>query len=275
MAIVKLISWNIARRAAAWRELADSDTDVALLQEATPPPADIAAKVQVDGTAWETSAGRNWRTAVVQLSDRAQVKRIDAKPLADACGGELGVSRPGTLAAAHIMPPLGEPFVAVSVYGAWERVHSITKGDFIYADASVHRLISDLSVFATKRQHQNILVAGDLNVLHGHGEHGDAYWARRYETVFSRMAVLGFKFVGPQWPNGRRAEPWPDELPHTSNNVPTYYARGQTSETCTRQLDFVFASERFAGSVRVRALNESEPKKWGPSDHCRVEIEIG
>ncbi|MFZ2019844.1 MAG: hypothetical protein WAU90_14355, partial [Methyloceanibacter sp.] len=177
MAIVKLISWNIARRAAAWRELADSDTDVALLQEATPPPADIAAKVQVDGTAWETSAGRNWRTAVVQLSDRAQVKRIDAKPLADACGGELGVSRPGTLAAAHIMPPLGEPFVAVSVYGAWERVHSITKGDFIYADASVHRLISDLSVFATKRQHQNILVAGDLNVLHGHGEHGDAYWA--------------------------------------------------------------------------------------------------
>jgi endonuclease/exonuclease/phosphatase family metal-dependent hydrolase len=270
--MVKLISWNIARQAAAWRELADSDADIALLQEATPPPADIAAKVEVDGTAWETGAGRTWRTAVVQLSDRVHVAWLDAKPLAEACGGELGVSRPGTLAAAHVTPPSGDPFVAVSVYGAWEKPHSLTRSNFIYADASVHRLISDLSIFVSKRQRQNILVAGDLNVLFGYGEHGDAYWARRYESVFSRMAALGFGFVGPQWPNGRRAEPWPDELPRASNNVPTYYARGQTPETCTRQLDFVFASERLAERVRVRALNAAD--QWGPSDHCRVEIEV-
>jgi exonuclease III len=272
--MVKLITWNIAQRAAAWRELANSDADIALLQEATPPPAELAAKVKVDHAGWETGTGRNWRTAIVQLSDRVQVEWIDAKPLAEACGGELGVSRPGTLAAARITPLRSEPFVAVSVYGAWEKPHSITKGDFIYADASVHRLISDLSVLVSKRQRQNILVAGDLNILRGCGEHGDAYWARRYETVFSRMEALGFRFVGPQWPNGRRAEPWPDELPHTSNNVPTYYARGQTPATCTRQLDFVFASGQLAEHVRVHALNESEPEKWGPSDHCRVEIEI-
>jgi hypothetical protein len=136
----------------------------------------------------------------------------------------------------------------------------------------VHRLISDLSVFADKRFRLDILVAGDLNVLYGHGEHGDVYWGGRYETIFSRMAALGLKFVGPQAPHGQQAEPWPDELPRTSKNVPTYYRAGQSPETCTRQLDFVFASEGLAKRVRVRALNDAD--NWGPSDHCRVEIEV-
>jgi hypothetical protein len=217
-----------------------------MLQEASEPPADVASKFDVDPASWQTGRSRLWRTAIVKLSTRAEVQWIEAKPLADAQGGELGVSRPGTLSAAAVTPSSGEPFVAVSVYGAWENPHSMTQGDFIYADASVHRLISDLSVFASKQSRQNILVAGDLNVLYGYGENGDAYWAGRYETVFSRMAALGFKFVGPQAPNGRRTEPWPAELPSASNNVPTYYRPGQTPATCTRQLDFVFASERLA-----------------------------
>jgi hypothetical protein len=92
------------------------------------------------------------------------------------------------------------------------------------------------------------------------------------ETVFSRMAALGLTFVGPQAPHGRRAEPWPAELPRASNNVPTYYTKQQSPASCTRQLDFVFASDRLAERVRVRALNE--PDQWGPSDHCRVEIQV-
>jgi len=137
--------------------------------------------------------------------------------------GELGVSRPGTLAAATVTPSSGEPFIAISVYAAWERPHSLTMSDWIYADASVHRLISDLSVFIGKQSGHNILVAGDLNILFGYGEGGSAYWASRYDTVFSRMATLGLSFMGPQAPAGRRAEPWPDELPSASNNVPTFH----------------------------------------------------
>jgi hypothetical protein len=117
--------------------------------------------------------------------------------------GELGVSRPGTLAAGLITPPSGEPFIAVSVYGSWEEPHDMTKRDFVYADASVHRLISDLSVFIRKKLRHYILIAGDLNILRGYGEDGDPYWAGRYDSIFSRMAALGFKFVGPQAPNGR------------------------------------------------------------------------
>ncbi len=270
--MIRLVTWNIAQREAAWRELSASDVDLALLQEATPPPADVAGKIRVDGSEWRTGAGRNWRTVIARFSDRVQVEWIDSKSLDEASVGELGVSRPGTLAAAHVTPLTGEPFVAVSVYGAWEKPHSSTRRDFIYADASVHRLISDLSVFVEKRQRQNIVVAGDLNILHGYGEHGDAYWARRYETVFRRMAALGFKFIGPQQPHGRQADPWPSELPPESDNVPTYYRRGQSPAAGTRQLDFVFASGRFADGLHVRARNA--PDDWGPSDHCRVEIEL-
>ena len=45
-----------------------------------------------------------------------------------------------------------------------------------------------------------------------------------------------------------------------------------SAAAATRQLDFVFASRGLADSVHVRALNE--PDEWGPSDHCRVEIEV-
>ena len=270
-----MIAWNIARRKAAWRFLADSDADIALLQEAPEPPADVAAKLSADPEPWRTvCAGRNlrWRAAIIKLSNRADVKWLEARPLADACGGELAVSRPGTLAAAAVVPSSGDPFIAVSVYGLWERPHNVTKDRRYYADASVHRLISDISVLIDRHRAHNILVAGDLNILHGYGEHGNPFWESRYATVFSRMAALGLSFVGRQAPAGRRAEPWPDELPRTSNNVPTYHATHQTPATCTRQLDFVFASNRLVERVRVRALNE--PEQWGPSDHCRVEIEV-
>lgn len=42
--------------------------------------------------------------------------------------------------------------------------------------------------------------------------------------------------------------------------------------TASRQLDFVFASEAIAERVRVRAKNDVAD--WGPSDHCRVFIQV-
>lgn len=270
--MLKLISWNMAQRKAAWQFLASSDVDIALVQEAKEPPAELAGRFSIDAAPWQTGPSRAWRTAVVNVSNGAELQWIATRPLPDAQSEELGVSRPGTIAAAIVTPPNGEPFIAVSAYASWEQSHSLTGRGLIYADASVHRLISDLSVFASKRFARDILVAGDLNILHGYGEYGDEYWAGRYETVFSRMAALGFKFVGPQAPDGRQAEPWPGELPRTSLNVPTYHTRQQTPETCTRQLDFVFASGRLADRVHVSALNE--PDQWGPSDHCRLEIRV-
>ena len=130
---------------------------------------------------------------------------------------------------------------------------------------------SDISPLIANRRHK-ILVAGDFNILRGYGEHGSPYWGGRYETVFTRMEALGLSFVGPEAPNGRQADPWPDELPRASKNVPTYRSTRQTPATATRQLDFVFASESIADRVRARAMNGID--EWGPSDHCRVVIDI-
>ena len=200
------------------------------------------------------------------------MKWIDAKPIAHARDGELAVSRLGTIAAAHVMLPGHEPFVCVSMYSLWERPHESADSSWSYADAAAHRVVSDLSQFIGRESGHRVIAAGDLNVLHGHGEHGSTYWSRRYETVFARMRALGLRLVGPQAPNGRQADPWPDELPRNSLNVPTYHTNRQTPSTATRQLDFVFASSGLGDSLTVRALNA--PQQWGPSDHCQLEIEL-
>ena len=273
---MKIISWNVAHRSQCWKRLLEMDADVALLQEAAEPPPEIAERLDVNPAPWHTAGGdsarRAWRTAVVKLTDRVQVEWIEAKGIDDAGSGELAVSRLGTISAAHVTPLGGQPFVCVSMYSPWTTPHASTDSSWIVSDASAHRVVSDLSAFVGRESGHRIVAAGDLNILHGHGEHGSTYWARRYETVFMRMNAMGLLFVGPQAPNGRQADPWPDELPRTSRNVPTYHTNRQTPTTATRQLDFAFASDSFGDSLSVRALNS--PEQWGPSDHCRLEIKI-
>lgn len=273
--MVKLVAWNIARRDEAWRALLETDADIALLSEASTPPADVARRLDVDPAPWRTAGAgvnRPWRAAVVKLSNRVAVQWVEPKPVADALPGDLAVSRQGTLITAIVTPGARDPFLVASMYAAWEKPHATTDSGWIYADASVHRLISDLSVFVGHQTRHRILAAGDLNILNGYGENGSTYWASRYATVFARMTALGLSFVGPKAPAGRRADPWPDELPRESTNVPTYHTTHQTPATATRQLDFVFASTGLAERVRVRALNEVHD--WGPSDHCQVAIEV-
>lgn len=272
---MKLISWNIAHREEAWRRLLDTDADVALLQEATEPPPDVASRIEVDAEQWHTcgaGAARPWRAAVVRLTNRVRVDWLTPISIEQAVAGDLAVSRRGTLATAEVTEPGGMRCTVVSMYGLWEKPHRSTGSRWIYADASVHRLISDLTVLIGQQSSHRIIAAGDLNILYGYGEGRSEYWAARYDTVFKRMEAMGVPFVGPQAPNGRRAEPWPAELPAESNNVPTYHTTRMTPAQATRQLDFVFASTDLVGRIHVRALNE--PSDWGPSDHCQVWIEL-
>ena len=272
---MKLISWNIARRKEAWHCLLDTEVDVALLQEATEPPPDVASRIEVYAEPWHTcgaGAVRPWRAAVVRLTDRVQVNWLTPISLEQAVDGDFAVSRRGTLAAAEVAEPGGVRCTVVSMYALWEKPHRSTGSGWIYADASAHRLVSDLSVLIGQQRSHRIVAAGDLNILYGYGEHGSKYWAARYNTIFKRMEAMGVPFVGPQAPEGRRAKPWPSELPAESNNVPTYHTTHMTPAQAERQLDFVFASTDLIGRIHVCALNE--PREWGPSDHCRVWIEL-
>jgi endonuclease/exonuclease/phosphatase family metal-dependent hydrolase len=273
---LNIISWNIRHSPAVWTNVAASGADVALLQEACEPPASMMSRVDVEPDAWKTegAAGRHWRTSVVGLRAGLRIRRLSTKSLVEAVPGELATSRAGSFAAAIVdVPSSGERITLISMYSVWENRHLEVGGDNIFADASAHRLISDISSLVTKQRGHRIIAAGDLNCLYGYGEEGRRYWRDRYETIFERFRALGVPFIGPQAPHGRQAQPWPTELPPESLNVPTYYTSRQKSpENATRQLDFVFASAGLAPRLEVRALNELA--EWGPSDHCRIAITL-
>ena len=275
--MLKLVSWNIRHRPETWRTLLDSGYDIALLQEACAPPSDIASRFDVGAERWKTEGAdgkRSWRTALVGLNLGLRLDRIAARSIAEALPGELAVSRIGTVSAAHVEDPeTREKYTLISMYALWEHPHASTDSSWIYADGSAHRLISDISALVGQQRSHRVLAAGDLNILYGHGDHGSPYWGERYRTIFDRLGMVGLQFVGPQSPNGRQADPWPSELPRESLNVPTFRTNLHNPDTATRQLDFVFASSDIAADVKTRALNTAE--EWGPSDHCRVTIELG
>ena len=76
--------------------------------------------------------------------------------------------------------------------------------------------------------------------------------------------------AGPQAPSGRQPT---SRDGRESRDVLTFYTpREGKPEKATQQLDFVFATPNIANRISVRALNEVE--EWGPSDHCRILVEL-
>ena len=163
------------------------------------------------------------------------------------------------------------------MYARWLKPHPFTgsKWRVGHSDGSAHRIISDLSAFIgdTDPSTHRILAAGDLNMFYGATEANPLALAARERTVFDRMAALGLEFLGPQFPDGRQADPTPQGLPADTLNVPTFRDAGKSPETANKQLDYAFASRGFHEEISVRAMNS--PKEWGSSDHCRLWIEVG
>lgn len=275
-----VVSWNIAKRRKPWNTLFDMGADVALLQEVGSLPTGVPKNVEFDPMnlwhPWEKSSYDRWPT-VVRLSDRVKVdwfKRVYANQLTSC--DEFEVSSVGTLAAAKVTPDSGEPFIVVSAYARWAMPHPSTNCSWSVgcSDAAAHRIMSDVSAFIGHEDpsKHRILVAGDFNNIFGATKDNRLVLYERDRTVFHRMEALGFAFLGPQHPRGRQATPTPVGLPKASKNVPTWYRPGVCPQLAENQLDYVFASRGFDASIKAEALNEVDD--WGPSDHCRLLIEI-
>lgn len=270
--MISLLSWNL-NKLGLWAEIEQSGADLALLQEVPHPSRCPLPEVLPGGTDTWVTAGwekRPWRTAIARVSDRLRLEPIVSGDLGGDDPTALTISRSGTIAAAKLFVDESYKFTAVSVYAPWERY--LGKESPIWADGSAHRILSDLSPLLWKQKQEPVIVTGDWNILRGYGEHGDEHAKHRYASVFARAEALGLSLAGPEFPNGRQADPWPDELPEGSSCVPTYRTNKQRPEDATRQLDFVFVSPSLKPRVKVRALNE--PAEWGPSDHCRVAIDV-
>ena len=286
----KIVCWNIARKKAPWQELPNMDADVALLQEAGNPPPDVEGKINTgprkhwDAHVWNADYSDRWPHGlydrwckIVKLSDRVEVKWFkQISPMGWVEEDEIAVSGIGTIAAARITPKDDEPFIVVSMYARWIGSHPSTKSNFLYPDSAAHRIISDLSAFIGTPDPGNhrIIAAGDLNMIFGviKGDDKPSMTARE-RSVWERMDALGLGFMGPFYPDGRKAKNPPDWIALDSLNVPTYHSNQRSPDTALDQLDYVFASRGFHKEVRVRAMNEVD--EWGPSDHCRLLIEVG
>ena len=247
------------------RALKGSGFDAALLQEAP-----------LCAGGWERRHYDRGATTV-KLSDR--VEAIGWKSIPPGRRpepGEFTVSAPGTVAAAQIVTAGGTSFIAISLYARWEMPHpqAPTRWRIGYADAMAHRAISDLSAFIGDKDPatHRIAVAGDFNLIHGATERNALALPARDRSVFARFEALGLEFMGPQFPNGRKADRPLAGLAADTGNVPTCHSTRQAPRTAQNQLDYVFASRGFHGNPRVCALNE--PDAWGPSDRCRIAIDV-
>lgn len=141
--MLRLLSWNVGHHQ-PWGDL--DGVDVALLQELRPPPAEWAGRLVPSPTdGWSTAGveSRDFRTAIARVSDAVA---LSARPMGEISTADptvLAVSRPGTLTAAEVLRGQETVLTAVSMYAAWESTEFERK--FIYADASAHRIISDLA----------------------------------------------------------------------------------------------------------------------------------
>ena len=300
--MTKVVSWNMRYKREPWQELARMGADVALLQETCNVPSDLAGDIEtwprthksrdswdsssLDSCLWESDLykeyfkRRRW-PRIAKLSDRVEVQWFrPVLTVTDPIPGDaIRVSDVNSIAAAKVTPVNGDqkPFVVISMYAGWIPPHPSTGGGWNDAmpDVSAHRIISDLSAFIRKTEgpHQ-ILAAGDLNLDYG-GWETDTSHPHLYErarTVWDRMTAIGFEYLGPRHPNGRRAHPTPSHLPASTRNVPTFYSNRSTPRDAQLQLDHVFASEGFHETIKVRAMNHVQ--EWGSSDHCRLWIEV-
>ena len=192
--MVKIVDWNIGFTRQPWRELVEMDADVALLQETCNLPQNVADQVQLSPYAhWlgEEYPLRSLIPArVVKLSDRVDVEWFEqVRPHRGKPGmRQMPVSAIGLSDAAIIKPKDGkEPFIVVSMYGGWQGPHPYSGKGWIYPDASIHRIISDLSTFVrTYEAHEpdhRIIAAGDLNISFDYefGYHGS--FAARAQTL--------------------------------------------------------------------------------------------
>ncbi|MCY3558126.1 MAG: hypothetical protein OXH13_05730 [Chloroflexi bacterium] len=254
---MKIISWNMQNKKDSWRFLVDrhQEFDFAFVGEACVPP--LGAKRDADAAGWnipyETwdlqpgERRRQYRQEVLGIRQGWSIERLDRHEVVEAAE-----------------PPL--PSNHDRIFRRWHRVAIVSNADEQYCLICVvsgHGQAQSLplligGVRATlKRQGYSAamptIVAGDLTT----SEHYSP-------EMFARMSEIGLPWAGPCGANyihvvGRKRH------------------QRETPETAHRRLNHVFVSAELADRATVTALNDPDEDSdafWGPSDHCRISIEV-
>lgn len=268
-----IMSWNMNGNPDAWGralELAESaGVQVALVQEAKPPTSPSIRTVPDTSEPWSIDAHRDvqrgFRTAVAVLDPDIRFASKVPVPFAEHRRGDFTASHPGQFAVIDVLDAENQiAFTAISLYGIWDQDER-----FLFAEGTLHRALSDLTVLFQDRNRTRIVLTGDFNIYRQWANSSiGGNWSPRYDTVFSRLEAYGLRFVGPT-----SAEPLPN-CPcgggAQCQHVRTFaYQRKATNRPY--QLDYVFATD----SVQVLDCGViSDETDWTFSDHLPVRATI-
>ena len=255
---MKIVSWNMQNKRESWRFLVHprhADLDFAFIGEACVPPRDVrrsavASAWDIPYSTWDLQRGeqrRRYRQEVLGVSSTWRIERLDRHQVVDAASPSL--------------PPRHD-----RIFRRWHRVAVVSQALERYCLVCVvagHRQAQSLpllidAVRAALVQHGEdpnmpMIVAGDLTTNE-----------QKSAAMFARMDEIGLPWVGPDEPNyiqvaGRK--------PHER----------ETPAAAHRRLNHVFVSEELRDRVTATALNDPDPESaayWGPSDHCRILIDV-
>jgi len=144
---VLIASWNMRRKRANWDACVAADFDIALLQEAAPPPATLQGHVVYEPL--EPGRGSPAGTAVWS---RWPLTTLSASR-----------THPGAAAAAEVATPDG-PTTAVSLYALFDYITFANGARKGFAVTTVHRLLSDLTPHLEEpHRRSRLILGGDLN----------------------------------------------------------------------------------------------------------------
>ena len=270
---MKIVCWNMAHSRKAWDALVRmDDVDLALLQEASRVPEDLRHRIDVDDKLWDDhrlwpgreEAALGYPSVVARLSDQVSTGFVPTRPMADAFSHDSYTSEWGTLGAAIVSLTDDDESLIVVSMAPYSNAFTRESGSPSRREpiGSLHRLISDLSRLVGRQS--RVIAAGDWVIPPGWSTYPTPIWNERealhYQTAFDRMRALGFRKINP---TGRYSD---------RGSVVTFQSMVETPAQASVQADYVFATENIADRVSARALNS--PDDWGPSDHCRIVIDL-
>ncbi|HXN33424.1 MAG TPA: endonuclease/exonuclease/phosphatase family protein [Polyangiaceae bacterium] len=284
---MRIVTWNMNHwkrsreaRAKAWEYLRrELGADVALVQEAVPPPESAQVYKPID------PPRSDWGSAVVALSPAVRLNPTHRRPLASPSSeGGLAESHPGVLAVADVIDTASGKtrFVAASFYGAWEYLPqdpiNPKKKQEIYSTSKSHRVLSDLTpllVWTKNKPHKiPVLLAGDFNATTQiAAENSWDVEIEEAKALFQRIHALGLYDLTARTRDARpRLVDCSCPAPDTCSHVRTY-RNGNRPASRPTQLDYVFASDGLASQVSACTVRD-EDAAWALSDHCPVVVDL-
>lgn len=275
---MRIVSWNMNHsrrkddvRAKGWNYLReDLRADLALVQEAVPPP----ELPSVYRPLSESNRNYNWGSAVVALGAGVRLVTRPRVPLASWDWRDhrpvdaLPDSHPGASAVADILDDQGQfLFTAVSLYAQWEMVG----GDKNYfACPKVHRILSDLTNVLSRAQRRPVVLAGDFNLT---TQGGNKATAENAAAAFTRVRSWGLTECITHTGATRAQQPdckCPDGIACT--HVQTY-RHGNKQDSGPTQLDYAFISNAMLPRLLECRVVHDEAA-WALSDHCPVVLDL-